>query len=646
MVVAGWVHSLRFLSKHLGFLTLADHSGSLQIKIQADQVPEHLFSSLTSLPLQSVLLVRGTVQLRPATDRNASLPNGDVEIHLADATLLNPARPDLPFLPTDSAHSDADRVSPAVRAKHRYLDLRRRALGDNIRLRSRITHAVRCFLYDKGFLEIETPILLRSTPEGAREFLVPTRADSSQPSFYALPQSPQQPKQLLIASGVTDKYFQIAKCFRDEDSRKDRQPEFTQIDLEMGFVSGGPTPSSSSSPPAPRPADADPRDAAGAWRIGGEQVRNVIEPLVAQIWSTSGKPLSLTGSGSFPVLSYWTAMTRYGSDKPDLRYALPISDISFGLRAPSAEEQDDASGVALEVLPHYHSGSRLSNKELEGLVAPFGGAIERFRLSDAANVHELAALLLKKSQRVRAFLEAEETPASEVDVHAFAEHLSSVLKAGGGEGGVDVFVATRADPPAGGSTVLGDLRRGLASVLQDKGHLDLSTGGDAFCWITEFPLFTRADEDKTALYGERWQASHHPFTAPMAADASLSDVAGARGQHYDLVLNGQEIGGGSVRIHDPAMQSRVFDILALSNDEAARFSHLISALDSGAPPHAGIALGFDRIMAILTDSPSIRDVIAFPKTGSGFDPVFNSPAPADNPDLLHLYALAPKTKSD
>ncbi|ETS61543.1 hypothetical protein PaG_04293 [Moesziomyces aphidis] len=658
VILTGWIQSSRQVSKQLAFFTMFDHSGSVQLKVQPTEASPALLESLVAVPLQSAVLIRGRVALRPVQDSKATMDTGAVEVIPHSFTLLNPATRDLPFHPSDSMHADG--VSTELRARYRYLDLRRPSLANNIRLRSRITHAVRNHLYDNGFLEIETPVLLRSTPEGAREFLVPTRTSSSEPAFFALPQSPQQPKQLLIASGVTDRYFQIAKCFRDEDGRKDRQPEFTQIDLEMGFVSGGPesAPAQAATHPSRAEDGVDRRDAGGAWRIGGHQVRDEIERLVSCIWQVAGRGELPT---QFPVMSYWTAMTRYGSDKPDLRYDLALHDISNGfVSSTDPAVEHEPRSMSLEVLPYQHSTSGgLSKKELETLLAGFKGRVERFRIASCENIYELAALLLKKSALTRTFLqELDDVSASEVDV----EHLAATLRAAIGDtsdGAVDVFVSLRKDPPEGGSTVLGDVRKQLAGMLEKKGLLELS--GDAFAWITEFPLFTLADDDKNQLASlssttsaPRWQSSHHPFTAPVAEDIHLltrdaQDIAKVRGQHYDLVLNGQEIGGGSVRIHSAKLQQTVFQhVLKLDSAEQARFAHLIHALDCGAPPHGGIALGFDRLMAILCDTDTIRDVIAFPKQSSGIDPLFASPAPiahpADHQDksdtLLQMYRLA------
>ncbi|SPO31972.1 related to aspartate--tRNA ligase, mitochondrial [Ustilago trichophora] len=674
VILTGWLQSSRQVSKQLAFLTIFDHTGSVQLKVQPTADSPSLLESLTSIPLQSAVLIRGKVALRPSQDSNATLSTGSIEILPSSFTLLNPATRDLPFQPSDSVHADG--VSAELRARYRYLDLRRPSLAENIRLRSRVTHAVRNHLYHQGFLEIETPVLLRSTPEGAREFLVPTRTSStastntsSEPTFYALPQSPQQPKQLLIASGVTDKYFQIAKCFRDEDGRKDRQPEFTQIDLEMGFVSGGPKPDQ----PAPQCAssseskDADSRDAQGQWRIGGHQVRQVIEGLVSRIWQVAGRGQLST---PFPVMSYWTAMTRYGSDKPDLRYDLTLHDISSGFLSSSSDAfEPHVADTSLEILPYHHSSiGSLSKKELDTLLHPFKGKVERFRIASPDNIHELAALLLKKSALTRSFLSQlpDDLSASEVNV----EHLASVLATAvtsenqTTDSPVDIFISTRSNPPEGGSTTLGDLRKTLAAALVSRNLLSFRTK-DTFTWITEFPLFTLADEDKNQLSSlssstgstTRWQSSHHPFTAPVSSDIPLithssfdrDSIAKVRGQHYDLVLNGQEIGGGSVRIHSRALQEIVFrDILKLDESERQRFKHLVHALDCGAPPHGGMALGFDRLMAILCNVDSIRDVIAFPKQGSGSDPLFGSPAPLRDlhesqgaaQQLLHMYGLS------
>ncbi|THG97655.1 hypothetical protein EW026_g4383 [Hermanssonia centrifuga] len=453
-----------------------------------------------------------------------------------------------------------------LRLRYRYLDLRRPVLSNNLHKRSKVAHIVRSTLHDNDFVEVETPILLKSTPEGAREFLVPTRLSStanarssSHPLFYALPQSPQQPKQLLIASGAVDRYYQIARCFRDEDGRKDRQPEFTQIDLEMAWVSWG------------NQYAAD----AGVWRIGGKEVKEVIETLIRRIWSTiEGVELP----EEFRVMTYAEAMNRFGSDKPDVR---------FGLEARLSQTDDI----------------------VEALVdAPR----QQYSLSGSAGL------------------------LSDYDVQRAVANAIELQK------GDTIWVAKRSRIPQGGSTTLGRLRLSLSAIAQSLGTLSLPTDPH-FLWVTEFPLFTRADSDKDFLTRGRWGSSHHPFTAPMWEDIEKmysGQVYEVRGQHYDLVLNGTEIGGGSVRVHDANMQEYIFsEILQLSNSERSSFDHLLHALRCGAPPHGGIALGFDRLMAILCKAESIRDVIAFPKTGAGTDLLFRSPAPASSPDILQQYGI-------
>lgn len=410
-------------------------------------------------------------------------------------------------------------------------------------------------------------------------------------------------------------------------------------------------------------------------------MRDVIEGLVRRIWEAAGRGKL---PDRFPVMSYWTAMTRYGSDKPDLRYGFALHDISTGFRSSSSssssssdldEPELDATRTSLEILPYqHHSTGSLSKKELESLLLPFKGKVERFRVASKDNIHELAALLLKKSALARKFLDQEfgnDLCASEVDVEHLAQTLGTAVdseaRTEDASEPVDVFVSLRPNPPEGGSTPLGDVRKLLAASLSAKGLVSLQD--DVFTWITEFPLFTLADDDKNVLSSlssssasrTRWQSSHHPFTAPVATDIPLllssssldpASIASVRGQHYDLVLNGQEIGGGSVRIHSRKLQQHVFsNILQLDPAEQARFSHLLHALDCGAPPHGGIALGFDRLMAILCAAESIRDVIAFPKQGSGVDPLFASPAPLRTADedqssatnLLNLYNLSKRS---
>ncbi|KAK0569097.1 aspartate--tRNA ligase msd1 [Tilletia horrida] len=650
-------------------------------------------SQVGSFQLESVVFIHGTVRKRPVDNGNVDMQTGAVEVEMDSFTLLNSARPDLPFLPSDEHNLPND----DLRARHRYLDLRRPRLSDNLRLRSQVAHAARCHFIDQGeepyriwclidikfltsscspgFTEVETPVLLRSTPEGAREYLVPTRQRTTSaragtqdgtslegPHFFALQQSPQQPKQMLMASGAVDRYFQFARCFRDEDGRKDRQPEFTQIDVEMAFISGGVENSDADSAARSQALSSN------QWRIGGSEVRSVIEGLVHRIWRTAGQPLR---EESFPVMTYTDAMSRVGiSERPGYPQ---INDLGrlFRRQTPADEDTGSSPPVALEVLVYVprDSDRGLSNRDFDALLVGKNGKpsrIERFKIK-AGRPHEAAALLLKKSRHVASFLShSDELAAVDVDVEHLASGLADLLNVEDQDRAAQIFVSTRSDPAEGGSTALGDLRLRLGQALHTRGLLELRTE-PCFLWVTEFPLFTVADEDKADLSRGRWSSSHHPFTAPMAEDlAELQDImrmkqtpekprlGAIRGQHYDLVLDGQEIGGGSVRIHDAQLQEDIFrNILELTDTEVAQFRHLLLALKSGAPPHAGIALGFDRLMAILTGSASIRDVIAFPKATSGLDPLFGSPSPLGGDernssegaaalDVLAQYGLQPR----
>ncbi|WFD28212.1 aspartate--tRNA ligase [Malassezia nana] len=572
----------RTISKNLSFVPLQDASGTVQLVISDPAI----VAALESLPVESVLSVQGRVQLRARGAANPAMRTGDVEVNVQSWELLNAADEALPFYATQ-CHDAQALPKDTLRAKYRYLDLRRPALGERIRLRSRMSHAARCFLHDQGFCEVETPVLLRSTPEGAREFLVPTRQGGTEPQFYALQQSPQQPKQLLMVSGVTDRYFQFAKCFRDEDGRKDRQPEFTQIDLEMSFVSGS-------------------GDSA-AWKIGGTQVRDITEGLVRAMWAQTQQPPL---PSHFPVLSYEYVMNTYGSDKPDLRFGLALENLT-----PMCPTE----AVDLLVLPHY-APCKLSGRQIEQLLLDAHGTrtdVEHFKARRSAP-DTLARLLLSKSRHMAAVPGAVELDTL-IDTLRGAMERANAFRGPAPwepEDRCDVFLARRPRPNDGGSTLLGDLRLRLADVLPLRGN------EPQVLWVTEFPLFTRADADKAEVAHGRWSSTHHPFTAPVADDvprlmaarqsASAEErtqlLASIHGQHYDLVLNGAEIGGGSVRVHDPDMQLAILkDVLELEDSEVARFGHLLQALRCGAPPHAGIALGLDRFLAMACDVPSIRD---------------------------------------
>ena len=484
---------------------------------------------------------------------------------------------------------------------------------------------------------------------------------SAEPQFFALQQSPQQPKQLLIASGVTDRYFQFAKCFRDEDGRKDRQAEFTQIDLEMGFLSGH-----------------SGADGCGvqqdSWRIGGREVKEVIEGLVRTIWRAAGRTeeADWLDSQDFRVIRYDEAMARFGSDKPDLRYGLELVDLTDALIDASQRHNSVVDAWLpqhnLEILCFTPPDGAMSNAQMTELFRnnkEVLDGVERFK-APADGVNVMAKLLLRKSENVRTLLGQSGGQTNEqVSVTAVVDKIQDAYTRGKLLDGVPMgeqtwlFIAPKAHPPSAGSTRLGDLRRLLVSALVAEGHLTLPSQ-PCFAWVTEFPLFTLADADKAELSRGRWSSSHHPFTSPVQEDLvlvkqALSDdqqhsnmserqrqqvMHTCKGQHYDLVLNGVEIGGGSVRVHDAELQRSILkNALQLTPAELARFGHLLQALASGAPPHGGIALGFDRLMSILCDTSTIRDVIAFPKSATSRDFLFECPDRLDPNQTLDVYGL-------
>lgn len=608
VTLTGWLLPERKVSKTLSFFPIKDSSGTTQLVVRKGHANAHL-TALSELPVESTIAIEGEVLVRPEPSRRDE-GTGQIEVQVTNFTLLNPAHRNMPFIPSDNQTL----VNEDLRARFRYLDLRRTALADNIRKRSHVARIIRDTLHDDGFLEVETPLLLKSTPEGAREFLVPSRVGQSTaqhdrkhaPLFYALPQSPQQPKQLLICSGAVDKYFQIAKCFRDEDGRKDRQPEFTQIDLEMAFVSWGVDSNNFSS---------------DTWRIGGHEVRAVIERLVRRIWQQVEE---ITLPSSFRVITYNEAMARYGSDKPDTRIDLEIQDITPSLPIHAQASFDDLGDIleAIIVRPTSQSSSFLrASQECSYENEP---NVSRSVIADSNLLNWLC-----DNRSINLTLSSE-------------EHVLLNKSLGVSNGDI-IWLSRRRKIPEGGSTALGRLRTRISELAHARGDY-VPHAIPHFLWITEFPLFTRADPDKEFLAHGRWSSTHHPFTAPMWQDIEAmyaGHIDQVRGQHYDLVLNGVEIGGGSVRVHDAAMQEYIFSqVLQLSDAEKSSFDHLLHALKCGAPPHGGIALGFDRLMAILCNTPTIRDVIAFPKTGAGTDLLFRSPA-AINEEMLYQYGVRP-----
>ncbi|KAI0370230.1 hypothetical protein BV20DRAFT_1019264 [Pilatotrama ljubarskyi] len=615
VVLVGWLVPKGKVSKKLSFFGIRDSYGTTQLVVDSRTCGPDVLVAMREVPEESTVLVEGVVRQRPESQRR-DVPAGHVEVVVKSFTLLNPADRNLPFMPFDTQNL----ANEDLRLRYRYLDLRRTELTSNLKRRSDVAFLVRSTLHEQGFTEVETPMLLNSTPEGAREYLVPTRVKQSssdtpsQPLFYALSQSPQQPKQLLVASGAVDRYFQLARCFRDEDGRKDRQPEFTQVDLEMAWVSWG-----------RHQADgqAGSQKSTDLWRIGGHEVREVVETVIRRIWK---QVENVDLEERFKVMTYNEAMARYGSDKPDLRFGLEIEDITSRL-PKELRSALDARGEILEVLvvsaqPEDASFARAAY-EVE-----YDKAVERLQVDPAA-----PSEWLNRSRIVQDILPS-------FDHGLDSAGLTSTLRLA--EGGT-VWLARRPRGAEGGWTPLGRLRLALSETAQCNGDLVLSDE-PKFLWVTEFPLFTRADEDKEFLAHGRWSSSHHPFTAPMYEDIEkmyAGQVEEVRGQHYDLVLNGVEIGGGSVRVHDAAMQEYIFSkILQLDDKEKSSFNHLLHALRCGAPPHGGFAFGFDRLMAILCKTTSIRDVIAFPKTAAGTDLLFKSPSPS-TAEVLAQYALQP-----
>ncbi|CAE6522181.1 unnamed protein product [Rhizoctonia solani] len=594
VTLAGWIQPARPVSKHLTFFTLKDGDGQTQLLVRSPVTgTAEVGPKLEDIPVESVVLIEGEVVARPGSSKRTGTSTGDVEVHVDKYTVLNPATK-LPFRSDDRF----ELVNEQLRATHRYLDLRRDSLTRNIKTRSKVAHITRNYLHDLDFTEVETPILLKSTPEGAREFLVPTRLTSSEPLFYALPQSPQQPKQLLVCSGAVDKYYQIARCFRDEDGRKDRQPEFTQIDLEMAFVGWG-----------------DEVDIGDGWRIGGREVKNVVEGLIRNIWKGV---LGIELEEGFKVMRYADAMAKYGSDKPDTRFGLEIQPVT-SLLPDSIQDKLSQSQLQLECLVVRHDDETFTSASRAASIGP---NTNRITITEN-NLHTWAS----------------ETLGSEAD----CAHLSQSLKLHPGD---EVWACLRStSTDMGGSTPLGRQRLAIRDIAEQSGGY-APTQTPHFLWVTEFPLFTGADGDKEFLAKGRLSSSHHPFTAPMAGDVEKllnGQAREVRGQHYDLVLNGIEIGGGSVRVHDPALQRFIFEqVLQLTPTETEAFSHLLSALSAGAPPHGGLAIGFDRLVAVLCNATSIRDVIAFPKTASGTDALFKSPSRVDQEVLAGLGLITKK----
>ena len=555
VILAGWVARRR---DHGGviFVDLRDQSGVVQVVLNPESAPASA-SDLQGLRTEFCISVEGVVRLRPADMANPELPTGEIEVAASTMVVLSPSEA-LPFQIDD--RSDVDE---AKRLQYRYLDLRRPAMAENVRARSKTIRAMRDVMDDLGFMEIETPTLIASTPEGARDMLVPSRLRKG--NFYALPQSPQLFKQLLMISGV-ERYYQIARCYRDEDLRADRQLEFTQLDFEGSF-----------------------------W--GQEDVLETLEAVSTKVTQTIR---GIDIDRPFPRLTWHEAMERYGTDKPDIRFGMQIRDLSpvFG-----ATEFKAFSGVLA------------ANGSIRGINAGALGLSRSGLDGISSRAQELGAKGL-----VWLVVEEDGTLRSPVAKFLSDDELAGISTTlGAGVGDVLLLVAD-ATPTA--LEVLGQIRIDLG---QPSGHDEL-----AYLFVVDFPVFERNDDGD-------WVALHHPFTAPVDVNEMREDPGHAISKAYDLVLNGSELGSGSVRIHDPAVQAQVFETLGISDEDAERrFGWFLEALRYGTPPHAGFAIGIDRLVAILQDVPNIREVIPFPKTQSGADPLTGSPSRVEDSQLREL----------
>lgn len=573
VTLAGWVDRRR---DHGGliFIDLRDSNGLIQAVFNPDTSGScHEIAS--KMRSEDVVRISGEVALRPQGTENPRLATGDIEVIVHDTDILNPSKTP-PFYINEDIKIDEN-----LRLKYRYLDLRRARMRGNLILRHRVVKFMRDFMDSRGFIEVETPILIKSTPEGARDYLVPSRLYPGQ--FYALPQSPQQLKQLLMVAGV-EKYFQIAKCFRDEDTRADRQPEFTQLDIEMSFVEES-------------------------------DILTLLEELFISMMETIKPEMRLTKP--FPHITYTEAMALYGTDKPDLRFGLEIGDLSdivaqsdFAIFRSAIAKGGTVRGICAPGCAAY---TRSQIDDLNRMVREQGaGGVVTISLGTSAGSVDDLTMEMVKSIAAK-FLTLDQ-------VKQMAARLGANM------GDLLLIIAGESKVV---STALGDLRQQMGRRLElaDPNML-------AFAYIEDFPLLKR-DED-----AGRWEAEHHPFTAPRDEDMPLLDVSPekVRGKHYDMICNGYEIGGGSIRIYTSELQRKLFKLLGYSDEEAdERFGHMLNAFDYGAPPHGGIALGVDRVVMLLAGEETIREVIAFPKNQSAADLTLNAPSPVSEAQLAELH---------
>ncbi len=565
VILMGWAQKRR---DHGGviFIDLRDRSGIAQVTASPETCSEEVFQAADSVRSEYVLAIKGTVRLRPEGMTNDKLDSGEIDVVATELVILNKAKTP-PFYLTDDVDVDEN-----IRLKYRYLDLRRPEMKNNIMLRHRVVKAMRDYLDEQGFLEIETPILQKSTPEGARDYLVPSRVHEGE--FFALPQSPQQFKQLLMVAGM-EKYFQIARCFRDEDLRADRQPEFTQLDMELSFVDE-------------------------------EDIMTLNEGLIKHIFKVGlGRDIATP----FRRMTWDEAMNKYGSDKPDLRFGLEMVDLSDIAKGCGFKVFDQAvvNGGVVKAINAKGGVHKLSRRDIDALtkyVSIYGAkGLAYFSISDE---NEVKSPLLK-------FL-------SEEEVKAIFDRV-------GAEPGDIIFCV--ADTFKTTCDALGHLRLELGRRFELIDEDELS-----FLWVTEFPLLEWDDET------QRYYAMHHPFTCPMMEDVPLMETepGKVRARAYDMVLNGVEVGGGSIRIHDGELQEKMFKLLNMAPEEyTEQFSGLLNAFQYGAPPHGGLAFGVDRLLMLMAKRDTIRDVIPFPKTQSAMDVMMEAPSPVADAQLKELH---------